>query len=712
MPKFLNLIQYVDDGADWETNPNDNETGLRTIKLSQDNKPGTTIMRDPGGRAKISNPVDKFDIANRGYIDDKWDKFPLTIGGGEYSVIQKRIKSDGTTTKTEAYQRGTAAFGGGTVAGDPNGVATDYSFAFAANENNKAIPRASAAFGRYNTAHNIGEFVCGDYADNNRNPETVFAVGTGYSDARRSTGFEVRKDGRCYSSGEPIATENYVEINAVHKEGTAYVLYGTQGLNQQAVIPYRFQRDSIINPEYTVMFQPMYDGRLYTRDPEDDWHAANKRFVVKEVTTAVATGQTNFPLTTGKGEFSVVQRRRKSNGNVVPTTAYQRGSMSVGGDTVAGKTYAEWKVDNPEGTEEQYNSSYSFAFAANENNGAKARSSAAFGRYNTTYNPGEFVCGNYAKNTHIEKQENGTYITKKGSNPDTVFTVGGGTVRKLANDSTEVVRHNAFEVRTNYKTVNGELTINSSAFIGGKAVATQEYVGNNAVKKMGNSYVVYTNGGKDENGNVIGEVIPYRFNKTSIEQAEFPLMFQPMVNGKLYTRTPTDELHAANKGYVDKLAYNYLGESTVSFTPPVVGVTDPAGVKTIIFNNFNSDLTLYDSFYLKIEATLDKDEFLANTQYANHYINCNNEDEAVVVRKFGADNRTFETIIAIEKNSHDKYLFEMSGTTDYGTKRVTSFSFGNREKNSISLSGVFYQNGGSWGTIKVKLYGRRLCIIE
>lgn len=452
MPKFLNLIQYVDDGADWETNPNDNTSGLRTIKLSQHNKPGTTIMRDSNGRAEISDPINNLDIANKGYIDDKWGDFPLTTGGGEYSIVQKRIDSEGKVVKSEAYQRGSMSIGGGTVAGDQNGTQTDYSFAFAANENNKAVTRGSAAFGRYNTTHNPGEFVCGSYSEETRSPETVFLVGG-------------------------------------------------------------------------------------------------------------------------------------------------------------------------------------------------------------------------------------------GAQPDK--------------------RHNAFEVRTAHKTNDGTTPPYSSAFIGGKQVATQEYVNNNSVHKEGNSYILYGNevGGK-------AAAIPYRFNKTSIVGAEFPLMFQPMIDGRLYTRYPTDEYHAANKGYIDKLAYNYLGESTVDFTPPVVGVNDPAGVKTIIFNNFNSDLTLYDSLYLKIEATLDKDEFLANTQYANHYINCNNEDEAVVVRKFDADNRTFETIIAIEKNSHDKYLFEMSGTIADGIKRVTSFSFGDREKNSISLSGVFYQNGGSWGTIKVKLYGRRLCIIE
>ena len=377
---------------------------------------------------------------------------------------------------------------------------------------------------------------------------------------------------------------------------------------------------------------------------------------------------TDFGLAQGDQKYSIVQRRIKSDGSTVTTRAYQRGSAAFGGGTVAGDSSGAVTA-------------YSFAFAANENNEAKARSSTAFGRYNKTFNPGEFVCGNYAE--------------EENRSPETVFLVGGG--------ATADRRHNAFEVRTAH---DGNVD-SSNAYIGGKQVATQDYVNYNAVHKEGNSYVVYINeaGGKSA-------VMPYRFNKQSILDAEYTVMFQPMLDGRLYTRDPIDEYHAANKGYVDKFAYNYLGESTVDFTPPVVGVYDPAGVKTIIFNNFNSDLTLYDSFYLKIEATLDKNEFLANTQYANHYINCNNEDEAVVVRKFGADNRTFETIIAIEKNSHDKYLFEMSGTTDGGTKRVTSFSFGNREKNSISLSGVFYQNGGSWGTIKVKLYGRRLCIIE
>ena len=44
-------------------------------------------------------------------------------------------------------------------------------------------------------------------------------------------------------------------------------------------MPYRFNKQSIINPEYTIMFQPMYEGRLYTRYPIDEYHAATKGYV-------------------------------------------------------------------------------------------------------------------------------------------------------------------------------------------------------------------------------------------------------------------------------------------------------------------------------------------------------------------------------------------------------------------------------------------------
>ena len=247
----------------------------------------------------------------------------IMIGGGDLniengtgtgSLVQKRLRSDGVTwTTAKAYQGASTALGEGTQAGrteeefnayfwdsvnnvplhggkgknslgeilDHVGLTytKSYSSAFAANENNKAIPKDSAVFGRYNTAYNLGEFVCGNYTDNNRNPNTVFAVGTGIDDSRRSTGFEVRTDGYCYSYNKVIATEDYVNNTAVRKEGTPYVVYISEANGKSTVMPYRFQKQSIVDAEYKVMFQPMLDGRLYTRYPTDEYHAANKGYV-------------------------------------------------------------------------------------------------------------------------------------------------------------------------------------------------------------------------------------------------------------------------------------------------------------------------------------------------------------------------------------------------------------------------------------------------
>ena len=248
------------------------------------------------------------------YIQVGGGDLNIVNGTGIGSLVQKRLRSDGVTwTTAKAYQGASTALGEGTQAGrteeefnayfwdSVNNVplhggqgknslgeildyvgltyTKSYSSAFAANENNKAIPKDSAVFGRYNTAYNLGEFVCGNYTDNNRNPNTVFAVGTGIDDSRRSTGFEVRTDGYCYSYNKAIATEDYVNDTAVRKEGTPYVVYISEANGKSTVMPYRFQKQSIVDAEYKVMFQPMLDGRLYTRYPTDEYHAANKGYV-------------------------------------------------------------------------------------------------------------------------------------------------------------------------------------------------------------------------------------------------------------------------------------------------------------------------------------------------------------------------------------------------------------------------------------------------
>ena len=217
--------------------------------------------------------------------------------------------------------------------------------------------------------------------------------------------------------------------------------------------------------------------------------------------------ETKHNLENGTGKGSLVQKRLKSDGITWTTAkAYQGAGAALGGGTQAGMTFEEWKNDNPTGTQEDYDKSYSFAFAANEDNKALARGSAAFGRYNKTANPGEFVCGNYSE---------------EDRNPETVFLVGGGVTSER--------RHNAFEVRTEHK---GAADI-SRAFIGGKQVATEEYVNYNSVPKVGNSYVVYINEADGKS-----TVIPYRFQKNSIINSEYTIMFHPMYHGRLYTRNP------------------------------------------------------------------------------------------------------------------------------------------------------------------------------
>ena len=238
------------------------------------------------------------------------NKLGIMPGRREYSIAQKRVNSKGELVCTDACQLCSVAFGGNTVAGDPDGDVNAYSFAFAANEENKAIARSSAAFGRGNKTYNPGEFVCGNYSEEgNRSPETVFLVGGGATADKRHNAFEVRTNqsgeasySKAFIGGKEVATQDYVNYNSVHKEGNSYVVYINEANGKSTVMPYRFQKNSIINPEYTLMFQPMYNGRLYTRDPIDEYHAATKGYVDEKTKLYrheihLHTGTYNFYLT-------------------------------------------------------------------------------------------------------------------------------------------------------------------------------------------------------------------------------------------------------------------------------------------------------------------------------------------------------------------------------------------------------------------------------
>ena len=269
---------------------------------------------------------DNIDIYPKTSYDQVEGRPNLENGTGTGSLVQKRLKSDGVTwTTTKAYQGTSTALGGGTQAGrteeefnayfwdsannvplhngrgkndlgeilDDNGFTYNksYSFAFAANEDNKAKARSSAAFGRHNTTYNPGEFVCGNYSEEKRNPETVFLVGGGANAEKRHNAFEVRTEhsgadniSRAFIGGKQVATEEYVKNDTIHKEGTSYVVYINEADGKSTVMPYRFNKQSILDSEFTLMFQPMLDGRLYTKYPNDEYHAANKGYVDSKTT--------------------------------------------------------------------------------------------------------------------------------------------------------------------------------------------------------------------------------------------------------------------------------------------------------------------------------------------------------------------------------------------------------------------------------------------
>ena len=269
---------------------------------------------------------DNIDIYPKTSYDQVEGRPDLENGTGTGSLVQKRLKSDGVTwTTAKAYQGAGAAFGGNTQAGmteeefnayfwdsvnnvplhggqgknylgeilDNVGLTytKSYSFAFAANENNQAIARGSAAFGRYNKTVNPGEFVCGNYSEEDRNPENVFTVGGGANSEKRHNAFEVRTKhsgetdiSRALIGGKQVATEEYVKNNTIHKEGTPYVVYINEAGGNSTIMPYRFNKQSIVDSEFTLMFQPMKDGRLYTRYPTDEYHTANKGYVDSKTT--------------------------------------------------------------------------------------------------------------------------------------------------------------------------------------------------------------------------------------------------------------------------------------------------------------------------------------------------------------------------------------------------------------------------------------------
>lgn len=87
-------------------------------------------------------------------------------------------------------------------------------------------------------------------------------------------------------------------------------------------MPYRFNKQSILDAEYQLMFQPMIDGRFYVRYPTDEYHTANKGYV--------DDGWNKFNLKNGTGKGSLVQKTVSSSGTPYPNEASGSGAVAMG----------------------------------------------------------------------------------------------------------------------------------------------------------------------------------------------------------------------------------------------------------------------------------------------------------------------------------------------------------------------------------------------
>lgn len=163
---------------------------------------------------------------------------------------------------------------------------------------------------------------------------------------------------------------------------------------------------------------------------------------------------TTFGLTTGDALYSVVQRRLSVNGQISVTKAYQRGSMSIGGNTQAGISFEEWKETNPQGTQEEYDATFSFAFAQGEVTQAKGRGAASFNLYNQALGDGatSHGWGTTAESDYSFVAGRGTYASAEAQMAVGTFNaIAYGQLFTVGNGTDENNRSTAF-----YVTPNGE----------------------------------------------------------------------------------------------------------------------------------------------------------------------------------------------------------------------------------------------------------------
>lgn len=196
------------------------------------------------------------------------------------------------------------------------------------------------------------------------------------------------------------------------------------------------------------------------------------------------------------------------------SNSYQRGSSAFGGGTQAGLSYEEWLESNPDGTKEQYDESYSFAFAQGELSKATGRGAHSEGISTEASGFGSHAEGGRtiasAENAHAEggntkalypnSHAEGFYtITSKNDqhvcgrynkeNPEAMMIVGNGT------SYSDTDRKNAFEVL-----FDGRAKVQSAPIESDDVVRKVELDNFNLVNGIGLDTLVlkYSPGYKDE----------------------------------------------------------------------------------------------------------------------------------------------------------------------------------------------------------------------
>ena len=143
--------------------------------------------------------------------------------------------------------------------------------------------------------------------------------------------------------------------------------------------------------------------------------------------TYIQVGGGDLNLENGEGLYSLAQIRVSTEGEPRKCKAYQKTTVALGGNTQAGMTFEEWKVINPDGTQEEYDYIHSFAFAHGQS--TKALGGASHSEGNLTVANGVM--------SHAEGSE--THSNGKGSHSEGNNTISDGNFSHSEGDNTRAI---------------------------------------------------------------------------------------------------------------------------------------------------------------------------------------------------------------------------------------------------------------------------------